>query len=166
MMTGIVDYLDERSIPEPNSGCLLWTDSVDTDGRGRAYVDGREQLAHRVAWKAARGPIPDGLKVCHTCDIPSCINPNHLFLGTQLDNMRDKMAKGRHVSHAGERHGRAKLTAEQVETVRVSTDAQRTLALRYGVSKSLISMIRSGQRWKKRDDEVNPIFLRLEGRHE
>ena len=79
--------------------CWLWTKAVDSRGYGRFGLKGANAggwvLAHRYAFQLTRGPIPDGMHVCHTCDVRNCVNPDHLFLGTALDNMRDMIAKGR-----------------------------------------------------------------------
>ncbi len=82
---------------DTNGGCWLWTASVNHAGYGRVGLeDSREvDLAHRASWRAFRGQIPKGLYVLHRCDTPACINPFHLWLGTQLDNVRDMIAKGR-----------------------------------------------------------------------
>jgi hypothetical protein len=77
------------------TGCVEWTGSTTSDGYGQLTVNGRHMLAHRLAWEVHNGPIPDGQIVCHTCDNRSCINVGHLWLGTQRDNVRDAMAKGR-----------------------------------------------------------------------
>ena len=92
--------LSDNSIPEPNSGCLLWIGAVKPGGYGNLGIkpEGRTYIAHRAAYEVAYGTIPTGLKVLHKCDNPPCINPLHLFLGTQLDNIRDCVSKGRHVS--------------------------------------------------------------------
>lgn len=88
--------------PEPNTGCWLWTGSVCARGYGRlAYGNGSPVLVHRIAYECAKGPT-GGRHVLHRCDTPSCVNPDHLFVGTQGDNMRDMFAKGR-----GRPHGRA-----------------------------------------------------------
>jgi hypothetical protein len=91
----IVEFLD-KSIPEPNTGCYIWTRSVSVSGLpyGRCWRIG-ETLAHRVSWKLHFGDIPKDFKVLHKCDQPACVNPKHLFLGTQSDNMYDAFAKGR-----------------------------------------------------------------------
>src|SRR3990167_8916741 len=85
------EYLDSRCIPEPNTGCWLWINWIDKDGYGGCKY-GR---THRASWIIYYGPIPNDLLVLHKCDVPSCINPKHLFLCTQLDNMRDGFRKGR-----------------------------------------------------------------------
>lgn len=84
---------------EPNTGCWLWLGSVRTDGYGTVYVrrNGRpvNYAAHRASYTLWRGPIPDGLFVCHKCDTKLCVNPDHFFLGTAADNAADMVAKGR-----------------------------------------------------------------------
>jgi hypothetical protein len=90
----VQEFLDERAIPEPNSGCYLWYGGTFDSGYGVIQLDGRAQRAHRHAYRLAYGSIPDGLFVCHACDVKSCVNPAHLFLGTHDDNMADMMQKG------------------------------------------------------------------------
>lgn len=84
------------------SGCWLWTAAACPPGYGRFRANGRSYVAHRFAWEIMRGPIPAGLCACHKCDTPACVNPDHLFLGTQADNVRDSVRKKRH--HHGDRH--------------------------------------------------------------
>jgi hypothetical protein len=80
-----------RAMPEPNTGCWLWTGVIRRDGYG-VFSD---RAAHRIAYAERHGPIPAGLYVCHRCDVKSCVNPDHLFLGTARENTLDMLAKGR-----------------------------------------------------------------------
>lgn len=89
------EYVETRSVPEPNSGCWLWIGSLNRAGYGTGCVKSRALLAHRFSWTAYVGPIPDGMLICHKCDTPACVNPAHLFLGDHMDNMRDAAQKGR-----------------------------------------------------------------------
>lgn len=86
---------------EPNSGCWLWMGGLRPPGYGQIMKTGfpTSAFAHRVSWELYRGPIPDGMIVCHKCDTRSCVNPDHLFLGTNLDNTRDCISKGRHIAN-------------------------------------------------------------------
>ena len=105
------------------------------------------RFTHRVVYELVHGPIPDlasyhGMCVCHRCDVPACVNPEHLFLGTQTDNMRDCSAKKRS-NHAGARNGRAKLDEVQVRQVRAARGRERQIdtAARFGISQSQVSRI-------------------------
>lgn len=88
---------EDKFVPDPNSGCWLWTASVGGGGYGKFGGKGRTpQDAHRASWQMYRGEIPAGLMVLHRCDVRCCVNPNHLFLGTAKENTHDMMAKGRY----------------------------------------------------------------------
>ena len=97
----------EKYEPVPLTGCWLWTGCWDKRGYGKFKVDNvAAGKAHRFFYEKLAGPIPPGMLVCHKCDTPPCVNQEHLFLGTDADNMRDKMRKGRHDCR-GDRNGRA-----------------------------------------------------------
>lgn len=95
--TTLLERFSEKWTPEPFSGCWIWTGAEAGDGYGYIRHSGAagDTYAHRASWKLFRGEIPVGLSVLHQCDTPTCVNPDHLFLGTQKDNIRDASGKGR-----------------------------------------------------------------------
>ena len=112
-------HVDKSAEP---GGCWIWTGALNAAGYGRVYWEKtRHNIAHRVAYQIALGAIPKGMFVLHRCDNPRCVNPDHLFLGTHQDNMKDMRAKGRS-SNAGSKRGEAnfasKLSREMVERIR------------------------------------------------
>ena len=138
-------------------GCIEWPRGRIRSGYGRLTVDGREVYAHRWTWEQHHGPIPDGMVVCHSCDNPPCVNIDHLWLGTQADNMRDKLAKKRqpmgdaHWSRRLQRGGNERLTRDQVIAIRAARAAgvrQNVLAKEYGVDPNSISNIYRRRTWK------------------
>lgn len=118
---------------------------------GCIWAGGKMRGAHRVSWELHFGPIPTGAQVLHHCDNPRCVNPHHLFLGTNYDNVQDKMRKGRLGPRGGESNGRSVLTKDQIVGVRrryAANEAyQRELAEEYGVTQATISSIVRGDRW-------------------
>lgn len=153
-------WLEQRSIPEPNSGCWLWTGHWQLNGYGGAKTP-RTRFktgAHRLAYEIANGPIPTGLVVCHKCDTRCCVNPAHLSVGTQMQNLRDCVAKGRH-SHglprskmlSGEGSAHSRLTWPQVRAIREAspnTAEQGRIAARLGVTRANIRLILRNKSWK------------------
>ena len=145
--------LDESKIVRvPESGCHLWTGQLDSHGYGRIKkrVDGRIRyfLAHRVIWELERGPIPDGLCVCHHCDVRECLNPSHLFVGTSAENTADMMRKGRGRWQKGVVRNGLKLTVAQVLSIRADDRLHRVIAEDYGVNPCTIDRIKSRKRWQ------------------
>lgn len=127
--------------------CVIWGDKPNKYGVLKA--NRKAYLTHRISWFAVHGPIPDGMQICHKCDTPACVNPNHLFLGTNLDNIADRKAKGRYL---GEWNGRAKLTAEQVQQIReldkTKKYTRKELSTMFGISYYHIYDILNGVYWK------------------
>lgn len=132
--------------------CWPWQRGRNKRGYGRVSFDGVNCLAHRLIWILTFGEIEDDLFVLHSCDNPPCCNPKHLFLGTHLDNARDKISKGRLRVPLGEDHVHSKLTDDLVTEVRRLCDegclSQRSIAKRLGVSQSLVSLVRTGKAWR------------------
>ena len=151
-------HVDRRGANE----CWIWTACVKRGekklGYGQVWVgydaDGKAVMdyAHRVAWRLANGEIPDGLHVRHHCDNPLCQNPNHLELGTHTDNMRDMHERGRLVNVRGSKHGKSKLTEQQVRDIRAAWTGkygeQKRLSQAYGVTQANISDIVLRKTWK------------------
>ena len=141
---------------EPYAGadtCRLWRGGLSSKGYGLLKWKGRRVRAHRATWECERGPIPEGMEVCHHCDTPACRNIDHLFLGTQADNMADMVAKGRQGARGGppgEAHGGAKLTEAEVIQIRAIPRGvpYRLIGSRYGISGNTVGKIRRGQRWR------------------
>jgi hypothetical protein len=147
------DNFFDYSEPVPECGCLIWTQWTDKDGYGQCSVNGKRMGAHRAAWTLINGEIPNGLHVLHHCDTPSCVNPRHLFLGTEKDNCRDAFRKKRRALPStyiqGEKHPKAKLTAEQViDSRRNKEKSTKSLAIKYGVSEGTMRKARIGETWK------------------
>lgn len=151
---------DERirrlSEVDSETNCHNFTGQLNADGYGRMMIgsraDGtrRKAMAHRVAYEALVGPIPQGLEVCHSCDNRKCVNPDHLFLGTHQENIDDREAKGRNNPPKGEAHSRAKLTEDDVLKMKLLREkgwAYSQLAGEFAVSKATAMRAVKGQTW-------------------
>lgn len=148
---------------ERSSGCWLWCGARTTDGYGSFRFRGAPRLAHRVAYEMTTGPVPVDLCVCHHCDTPLCVRPEHLFIGTKSDNAQDMWDKGRAGGNIrrtmlemperrarGERQGSARLTTDAVHEVRKRAamgDTQACLATAFGVSAATISKVVRRKSW-------------------
>lgn len=138
---------------EKTDECWNWTASKKRDGYGQFRINGKIVAAHRVSYAAENGPIPDGMFVCHACDNPACVNPAHLFLGTDQDNKNDMYRKRRHVF--GEKHPLRKLTTDVVLKIRQDAKSgmsQRNIARKYNTQRSQVSLIANGKRWSSVGD--------------
>jgi hypothetical protein len=146
-------FLD-KCIPEPNSGCWLWTGSVWNKKRGVQYGEcvtfGKRELATRAAYREIGGKtVPLGLLIRHTCDTPLCVNPDHLLPGTQQDNADDMRARKRNA--VGEQRPDSVLTDQQVREIRSSAETGVKLAAQYNVSPAMICSIKKRRRWRHLD---------------
>lgn len=151
-MIPLAERFETKYIPEPNSGCWLWIGGQNEHGYGIIGVGGRKDgvaKAHRVSWELNRGKLSPGDNVLHKCDNPSCVNPDHLFIGSLADNSRDCVKKGRNFTpdNRGERATWAKLSAEDVREIRKKEKTGPEYAKMFGCSKSAIYMIWCGHNW-------------------
>jgi len=143
------EYIAAHMRQSASSECIEWTGGKDRRGYGIADFKGKSIRAHRLAYAAYVGPIPEGLFVMHKCDNPSCINPQHLMTGTHEDNMRDMMEKGR--KPVGESVVTSKLTtADVVQIIELMESGYGHLktAKLFGVGIACVSRIRNGTAWK------------------
>lgn len=135
-----------------SNGCWVFNGSLDKDGYGVfTYGRGKQVRAHRMAFEFYVGPIPNLILVCHSCDNPSCINPEHLFLGSPKDNTQDMIKKQRRPVLSGDDHPNAKLTehqAHEIKQLRKQNVPLRSIANQYGISFQTVSSIAKGTTWK------------------
>ncbi len=153
-MTVILNEKRFWSNVDKTSDCWIWVGCKNPHGYGLyAYAQREQRLAHRLAWILTKGPIPKGLCICHHCDIPACVNPDHLFMGTQKDNMADCARKNRlnTSDKRGMKHPGAKFTDDQVRNLRKRYDAGETdknkLGYEFGVTRQAIHYIINRKNW-------------------
>jgi HNH endonuclease len=167
-LTPIVDRFMAKVRVDEDTGCWIWTSSTqhrDPDSYGLFWdggpvrnADGRRRqmtLAHRWSYAHFKGPLPDApsrsFAVCHTCDRPSCVNPDHLFLGTYAENVDDARRKGRLPDRRGEHNGRARVTADDVAAMRAASTGRHgevsAFARQYGLTSATVSKILKRQTW-------------------
>jgi len=134
-------FMSKVEESKDDEGCWDWKAGKFTNGYGSISIAGKNKLAHRVAYRLFLGPITENKLVCHKCDNKSCVNPDHLFLGDQFDNMRTVNKKGRV-------NGNAKLTESDIKYIKNSSAMNTSLARLFNVSPSTISLIKKGKTWK------------------
>lgn len=141
--------------------CWPWLGSKDDGGYGLINAGGDEwhktRRASRVCWTLCFGPIPDGMDILHHCDNPPCCNPRCFFLGTDVDNAQDRVRKGRGIvpDNGGEKHPNAKLTAAQADEIRRASGLHREIAARFGISRTQVSVIKSGKQWTFQQEQTS-----------
>lgn len=134
-----------------DNGCWMWNGYRDKRGYGRTSANGKSWLAHRLFYTCHRGEIPDGKVVMHSCDTPSCVNPEHLSAGTQRDNIHDCIHKGRENRARGAAKNKSSLTEDSIRAIRFAKKntvaTNRVLAAAFGVSQTAISNIHNNVTW-------------------
>lgn len=140
------ERFEMQYIPEPNTGCWLWTGGITSSGYPLIRYRGARIGAHRAAYLEFMGAIPQGMDVCHKCDEPSCVNPRHLFVGTRQDNMADCFSKGR--LSRGEARYNAKLTEADILVIRGMSGTSAGIAARFGITRRYAGAIRERRTWK------------------
>ena len=144
--------LDRLSIPEPNSGCFLWFGALRCSGYGYVMLEGRGVGVHRLSYCLCHGEVPKDAHVLHRCDNRVCINPDHLTLGNNADNVADRVRRGRSANFAGERHPQIKLTRQKVEAIRQTTGSNVEVAAKFGITPAYVSQIRRRKIWADRPE--------------
>ena len=136
---------------EISDGCWAWLGATRTGGYGEFWSDSPKRLlaSHRISWGLHFGDIPEGLSVLHKCDNPRCVNPEHLFVGTQADNIHDMVRKGRKRGGAptGEKHFRAVLSSAASKELLEATGTIREISRRFSVSLSTVKRVRAKTHW-------------------
>jgi hypothetical protein len=152
MMTKYVEITKDRIEAKveriPEGGCWVWMGTTTVRGYGQIISHNRKHYAHRASYQAFIGEIPKGMYVCHACDNVYCVNPAHLFLGTQKQNLEDMARKGR--STIGSKNSRAKLTEEQVKSIKKLINdgwTSSAIAKNFGVTAGCIAQIKRKERW-------------------
>jgi hypothetical protein len=145
----LAERLQEKTAAPDANGCMIFIGAKARSGHGHIFKNAKDKSygAHRLAWELKHGPIPNGMVVCHSCDVPACVNVDHLWLGTHDDNMEDKARKGRAYRMQGIDHPLAKLTPERVRAIRADSRPHAAIAAQYGVDRSLIYLVKRRKAW-------------------
>jgi hypothetical protein len=139
-----IERFERHYIPEPNSGCWLWIGYIHL-GYGYMNMPGNRPIrAHVFAYEHFKGPVQKGLDVCHLCHVRCCVNPEHLMLGTRIENVNQTVTAGRQAK--GFRLPHTKLTLEQVAAIRIDPRKHKIIAQEYGIGAPYVSMLQNGFR--------------------
>ena len=133
-------------VPEPTSGCWLWDGGLTRSGHPHFWLNGKTVKAHRVSYRHFVCDIPEGLLVCHRCDVASCVNPDHLFVGTPADNSADMTSKGRQAR--GIASNTAKINEDAVRHIRSRELSSRDYCRLYGINYRSVWNIQTGKTWR------------------
>ncbi len=139
-----------EKIEKQNNGCWYWKGGQDKRGYGNIWLNGKPEGVHRASYLIHKGEVPKGLCVCHSCDTPKCVNPDHLFLGTSKENRADMFKKGRQNIPFGDNHAYAKLTAWDIPIIRDTYKAgflMREIGGYFGVNKNTVRDVIRGFTW-------------------
>lgn len=142
----LLERFNRHWTPVPESGCWLWTASTGSHGYGQIMSNKTPVLAHRASWEFNFGDIPAGMHVLHKCDRRVCVNPSHLFLGSNTDNIKDKVSKSRQIK--GSRVPSSRLDEEKVKLVFYSDGSQDSISERFGISQTQVCRIKQRKIWK------------------
>jgi len=131
--------------------CILWPNGTDTGGYPAIRIGATKHSGHRLVYEWCNGEIPAGLSVLHSCDNPKCVNPRHLSVGTQKENLKQMLTRGRAdcLRRRGDLHPLAELTWEAVREIRASTLNRKELAIKFGISVTHVGAIQRNEKWKE-----------------
>ena len=143
----ISEKIANKVVKIPEAGCWIWLGSITKHGYGKMTLGTKTNIsAHRASYELKHGAIPKGMLALHHCDIKCCVNPDHIFLGTQQANMDDKVLKNRQAN--GIKHGMSKLTEEQAKEAKFGNVKPTELAKKFNCSATIIRQIRNGIYWR------------------
>lgn len=137
-----------RNVSIQQTGCWEWKGAKSVKGYGRITFENATWAVHRLMAHMQIGDVKKDTVVCHRCDNPSCVNPEHLFIGTQKENVADRDSKGRRNQAYGERQGSAKLTAAQVTAIRLDMRKHSEIAKTYGITRAHVGNLKANRAWR------------------